>query len=292
MDELRAIFFGEVRPEASEDRALLRRAFDMAWSAHSGQFRKDGSLYITHPIAVATDVWNRYGDTELTAAALLHDVPEDCPSVPMGKIYADFGPTVGFLVDSVTKDRPAYENGPSFADKIEKLLWGGLKDVRCLLLKIADRDHNLFTLDRLGENKQIRMAFETQAIYQPLRNILAISPSGRLGVPFFMRRFEKYIQDNHLTEAKDIKNTLCSTFFQGFSYDTFQAVYGNSESINWKIEDKQVFARLITTKGFEEKVEILGLKEDSSGNFRCIFRYKAGNVFGVIKGMQISSYKK
>ena len=293
MDELRALFFGEVRPAAEADRALLRRAFDFAWAAHDGQARKDGSPYITHSIAVATDVWNRYGDAELAAAALLHDVPEDCPQVPMSKIYADFGQEVGFMVDSVTKDTDGFEGGPKFADKIEKLLWGGLQDVRCLLLKIADRDHNLQSINQLKENKQIRMAFETQAIYQPLREVLGVASSGRAAVAVFSERLASYVRENALPDAKGLKEFLCNTFFRGFDHDMFQAVYSNSASVNWKIEDRELFMRLVTLKDFDKNVNIISVKQDSAGHFHCIFKYRQGVVFpDSVEGASISSFRQ
>jgi hypothetical protein len=293
MDELRALFFGEVRPDSETDRALLRRAFDAAVAAHDGQLRKDGSPYIVHPVAVATDIWSRYGDVDLTAAALLHDVPEDCPDFPMAKIYADFGPVVGFLVDSVTKDTEGFEGGPLFSDKIEKLLWGGMKDVRCFLLKIADRDHNLQTIGNLKENKQIRMAFETQAIYQPLREILKVPLSGRGKVVEFSDRFATYVAANAIEDAKRLKESLCNTFFQGFDHDMFQAVYSNSSSVNWKIDDKDLYMRLIDTPEFDREVEVITIREDATGKFHCLFRYKKGKVFeGFGSQVAISSFRQ
>lgn len=294
MDDLRALFFGEVRPDQESERALLRRAFDFAARAHDGQLRKDGSPYFTHPVAVATDLWNRYGDAPLAAAGLLHDVPEDCPSVTMADVYREFGQDVGFMVDAVTKDAPAYLDGTAFADKIEKLLWGGMKDVRCLLLKIADRDHNLQTIGNLKENKQIRMAFETQAIYQPLRKIFGLDVGmGKAAVMEMRDRFSQHLQKNSVSDPSDLKTSLCNTFFRGFDHDTFQAVYSSSDSVNWKIEDKRMYARLVDLPEFDQKVDVLSVKEDETGRFWCLFRYRKGEVFEEVGPyLSISSFRQ
>ena len=153
----------------------ISRACDIALEAHEWQIRKyDESPFIWHPMAIALDVAKKYQDGELIVAALLHDVVEDCEDIHIEDVYKERWDGIWWIVESVT-DCPLYfseDKNTVYRDKIEKPLAGGMKDVRVLLLKIADRDHNLITLDGLKPHKQIRMTFETQAIYSPLRDIL------------------------------------------------------------------------------------------------------------------------
>jgi len=279
MDELRAIFFGEVRPAAESDRALLRRAFDLAAAAHEGVFRKTGDPYIVHPIGAARDVWGRYRDVPLTAAALLHDTVEDCPDVTMERLYADFGDEIGFLVDSVTENTFSYhrEPGVAYGDKIEKLLAGGLRDIRCLLLKIADRQHNLQTIEGLRENKQIRLAFETQAVYQPLKDILRLGDPGTVADKAAL--LTAFVASSGVDGPRGFKEQLVSTFFHGFDYETFDVAYRNTGNIVWNINDKAVYVRLLANPEFESKIEVISLQMFTDGEFCCSFRFRKGEVF-------------
>lgn len=278
MDELRAQFFGEVRPAAESDRVLLRRAFDLASAAHEGVFRKTGDPYIVHPIGVAQDTWARYRDVELSAAALLHDTVEDCPEVTMESVYADFGERVGFLVDSVTENQLFFHREPSvtFGDKIEKLFAGGLRDVRCLLLKLADRQHNLRTIEGLRENKQIRLAFETQAVYQPLKGILEIGTAGTVADK--ARLLAEFLAASGIAGPRELKQHLVNTFFHGFDYETFDVVYRNTGNIVWNINDKAIYRRLLENPEFERKIDVISLRMLMDGAFCCSFRFKGGEV--------------
>ena len=279
MDELRAQFFGEVRPAAEADRTLLRRAFDLSVASHEGVFRKTGDPYIVHPIGAAKDVWGRYRDVALTAAALLHDTVEDCPDVSMEDIYSKFGDEVGFLVDSVTENLDHYHRTPgeTYRDKIEKLLGGAVKDVRCLLLKIADRQHNLQTIEGLRENKQIRLAFETQAVYQPLKDILKIGLLG--GVEAKRELFSDFLSVSGVKGPRELKEYLVSTFFHGFDYETFDVAYRNTGNIVWNINDKAVYRRMLENPEFERKIDVISLQMLMDGAFCCSFRFKGGEVF-------------
>ncbi|NND85597.1 MAG: HD domain-containing protein, partial [Acidimicrobiia bacterium] len=156
-----------------DDSGAIRRAFEVARDAHGSQTRKTGEPYITHPIAVA-EVLAGYGmDVDTISAALLHDVVEDTP-VTLEEIRKEFGDEVAHLIDGVTKlDRVRFDSKEEQqAATIRKMVVAMARDVRVLLIKLADRLHNMRTLGALGPEKQQRIAAETLEVYAPLAHRL------------------------------------------------------------------------------------------------------------------------
>ena len=159
-------------PEASIDE--LERAFETAKSAHEGQLRKSGEEYITHPVAVAEILADIGLDLATIIAALLHDTVEDTKySLP--SLKKDFGAEVAGLVDGVTKlDKLTY--GPTAeAETLRKMVIAMSKDIRVLVIKLADRLHNARTWKYVSSDSAIRKARETLDIYAPLANRLGMS---------------------------------------------------------------------------------------------------------------------
>ncbi|MFT8395451.1 RelA/SpoT family protein [Propionibacterium sp.] len=156
------------------DLALIERAYRTAEHYHSGQARKSGDPYITHPLAVAT-ILAELGMTEPTlCAALLHDTVEDT-SYTIEQLKADFGETVSILVDGVTKlDKVQYGDSAK-AETIRKMVIAMSRDIRVLVIKLADRLHNMRTLGFLRPDKQNRIARETLEIYAPLAHRLGMN---------------------------------------------------------------------------------------------------------------------
>ena len=155
---------------SDEDKKLIRKAFDMAVDAHKEQRRKSGEPYIFHPIAVAKIVAQNIGlDATSIAAALLHDVVEDTP-ITIENIAEIFGDTIAKIVKGLTKISDlSRDTDVSFqAENFRKMLLTLNDDVRVILIKIADRLHNMQTMDAMPSYKQQKIASETLFIYAPL----------------------------------------------------------------------------------------------------------------------------
>ncbi|HEX3393279.1 MAG TPA: bifunctional (p)ppGpp synthetase/guanosine-3',5'-bis(diphosphate) 3'-pyrophosphohydrolase [Acidimicrobiales bacterium] len=161
-------------PRAST--ALIRRAYEVAAEAHEGQVRMSGDPYIVHPVAVASILADLGLDDATIAAALLHDAVEDT-AVTIEQVVADFGPEVATMVDGMTKlDRVRFENKEAQqAASMRKMLVAMAKDIRVLLIKLADRLHNMRTLAALPQEKQQRIAQETLDVYAPLAHRLGVA---------------------------------------------------------------------------------------------------------------------
>ena len=156
------------------DLALLERAYLTAEKYHASQTRKSGDPYITHPLAVAT-ILADIGMTEPTlVAALLHDTVEDTPYT-LDELRRDFGDEVAALVDGVTKlDKVKYGDSAQ-AETIRKMIVAMSRDIRVLVIKLADRLHNMRTLRYLKQEKQERIARETLEIFAPLAHRLGMN---------------------------------------------------------------------------------------------------------------------
>ncbi|GIF70222.1 GTP pyrophosphokinase [Asanoa ishikariensis] len=156
------------------DARLLQRAFDMAARWHSGQYRKSGDPYITHPLAVATILANLGMDTTTLVAALLHDTIEDT-DYTLESMRTDFGGEVALLVDGVTKLDKVKLGDAAKAETIRKMVVAMAKDPRVLVIKLADRLHNMRTLTFLPRPKQEQKAKETLEILAPLAHRLGMN---------------------------------------------------------------------------------------------------------------------
>ncbi|MFH0766881.1 MAG: bifunctional (p)ppGpp synthetase/guanosine-3',5'-bis(diphosphate) 3'-pyrophosphohydrolase [Bacillota bacterium] len=156
------------------DIKLIEKAYILARDKHEGQMRKSGEPYITHPIAVAKILAELKGGPATLIAALLHDTVEDT-SLTVKDVDIMFGSDISQLVDGVTKiGKLSFTTAASQADNHQKMLLAMAKDIRVVLIKIADRLHNVRTLDSMSPDKQYKIATETLEIYAPLAHRLGI----------------------------------------------------------------------------------------------------------------------
>ena len=159
----------------ADQKELIKKAFDLAYDAHSGQKRGSGEPYITHPVAVACKLAKIHLDHETIMAGLLHDVVEDTP-VTKEQITKLFGQTTANLVAGVTKLDKLQFNDYKEAQvaNIRKMVLAMVQDIRVILIKLADRTHNMQTLEGLRLDKRQRIARETLEIYAPIANRLGM----------------------------------------------------------------------------------------------------------------------
>ncbi|HQE63195.1 MAG TPA: HD domain-containing protein [bacterium] len=265
-------------PNLADDQTLLlEQAWNLAYHLHAGQKRKSGQPYFTHPLAVAEILAQRFSDPVLTAAALLHDTVEDCEDCLMGDIYQKFGPEVGFLVDAVTKHRESfYCRGQEFVDDIERLLWAGSQDVRCLLLKIVDRQHNLSTISNLASNRQVCMAFETQAILLPMKEILDYDREG-LTINEAAANWQHFLQKGHFSSLSAIKEELYKKQFVNLDSGMYNLIYDHANAIIWQVTDKSLFEKLIIDPQFNQTADVLLISSDGH-NFKAEFQFREGYI--------------
>ncbi|MEB8329612.1 RelA/SpoT family protein [Flavobacteriaceae bacterium KMM 6897] len=220
-----------------EDKKLIRSAFDVAVDAHKEQRRKSGEAYIFHPIAVAKIVASEIGlDAVSIASALLHDVVEDT-TYTLADIERMFGDTVARIVDGLTKIAHLKKdmNISQQAENFRKMLLTLNDDIRVIIIKIADRYHNMLTMDSMPEDKQVKIASETLYIYAPLAH--------RIGLYNIKTELEdlslKYTEPEVYT---DILGKIEETKEEQVAYiDAFSGVISNSldkEGLNYLIKGR------------------------------------------------------
>lgn len=153
---------------------MLKLAFEFANNAHEGQTRASGEPYIMHPLSVATKLAEIKLDMSTIIAGLLHDVPEDTNRT-LAEIEKNFGVEIATLVEGITKlGKIKYRGFERYAENLRKMFVAMSSDIRVILIKFADRKHNLKTLDFLPPEKRIRIAKETLEIYAPIADRLGM----------------------------------------------------------------------------------------------------------------------
>ncbi len=167
------------RTLTNDDKKLIRKAFEVALDGHKNQRRKSGEAYIFHPLAVAKIVAEEIGlDATSIAAALLHDVVEDCEDYSITDIEQLFGETVAKIVNGLTKisslSKEQDMDVSLQAENFRKMLLTLNDDVRVIIIKIADRLHNMQTMDAMRADKQVKIASETLYIYAPLAHRIGL----------------------------------------------------------------------------------------------------------------------
>ena len=190
---------GDNLTSCSLETGLICRAFEFAYKLHKGQYRKSGEPYICHPVAVAGLLKDLGGDSTMIAAGFLHDIVEDT-DVNIEEIEEKFGSEVTLLVEGVTKlSKFNFSSKTELqAENFRRMFLAMAKDIRVIIVKLADRLHNMRTLQHLPPHKQLNKALETREIFAPLANRLGI---GRIKWELEDLSF-KYIEPNAYREIQ------------------------------------------------------------------------------------------
>ena len=203
MDELINMCAAKYSPEEME---MLKKAIDFASEAHKGQLRESGEPYIMHPIAVAKMLFEMSMDENTVIAGLLHDTVEDNPNITVDIIRSEFGDDVANMVDGVTKLTKSGNAGllskeDRQAENLRKMFMAIANDVRVVIIKLADRLHNMRTLEYCDGEKRIRKAHETLEVYAPLAHRFGM---GAIKCELEDLSFEYLYPE----EAKKLKNAI------------------------------------------------------------------------------------
>jgi guanosine-3',5'-bis(diphosphate) 3'-pyrophosphohydrolase len=240
------------------------RAYEMAASAHTGQVRRSGDPYIQHPLAVATIVADLGLDDVTVAAALLHDAVEDT-GVTVDDIVREFGADVAEIVDGVTKlDRVRFESKEAQqAATMRKMLVAMAKDVRVLLIKLADRLHNMRTIAAMPAFKQRRTAQETLDIYAPLAHRLGMQEMKQQleDLAFAALHPKRYSEIDHMVSMRSPERDLYLTQVVELVRLRLAELKINADVAGrpkhlWSIYEKMV----VKGKEFDEIFDLVGIR--------------------------------
>jgi GTP pyrophosphokinase len=224
-----------------DDSRLVREAYNYAARAHQGQQRLSGEEYVTHPLAVAAILTDLQLDAVTVAAGLLHDVVEDT-SRTLEDIESVFGPEIAMLVDGVTKlGRLEYSSKmEQQVENLRKMFMAMAKDIRVILIKLADRLHNMRTLTHHSRQKQREIAQETLDIFAPLAH--------RLGI----FRLKSELEDLSLRYLEP------------------ECYYDLSRSISMKRSEREAYINQVI-EIMRERLDELGIKADISGRAKHFY---------------------
>ena len=228
---------------SKEDKKLIRSAFDVAVDAHKHQRRKSGEAYIFHPIAVAKIVASEIGlDATSIAAALLHDVVEDT-KYTFTDIEQLFGETVARIVQGLTKiSKMPYEGDVSLqAENFRKMLLTLNEDIRVIIIKIADRLHNMQTMDAMPGYKQEKIASETLYIYAPMAHRIGLYKIKSELEDLSLKYTEREIYDDILSKIKDSKEEQ-DAYIKAFSKTIEDSLTAENLSYEIKGRPKSIYS--------------------------------------------------
>ncbi len=248
--------------QEGSDTSVVERAFEVAERAHKGQLRKSGDPYITHPVAVAEILLDFGLDANSIAAALLHDTVEDT-SYSQESLRKDFGPEVASLVDGVTKlDRLTY--GPTAeAETVRKMVVAMAKDIRVLVIKLADRLHNARTWQYVEPESAERKAKETLDIYAPLAHRLGMNAvkweledlSFKYIEPKKFEEIERLVQERNPSRAK-LTNEVITLVEQDLASESIAAKVTGRHKHLYSVYQKMV----IRGREFNDIYDLVGIR--------------------------------
>jgi GTP pyrophosphokinase len=229
---------------SNKDKKMIRQAFDIALDAHKTQRRKSGEAYIFHPLAVAKIVAYEIGmDATSIAAALLHDVVEDSDDYSINDIQQMFGETVARIVDGLTKiSATSKKTDISLqAENFKKMLLTLNEDVRVIIIKIADRLHNMQTMGSMRPDKQEKIASETLYIYAPLAHRIGLYNIKTELEDLGMKYTESEVYNDILSKLEDTKEEQ-DTYIKDFSQILKKKIDNANIAYDIKGRPKSIFS--------------------------------------------------
>lgn len=259
------------RPESIE---LIQKAYDFAYEHHKGQFRKSGEPYVIHVIQVANTLALMHCGPKTIAAGLLHDTVEDCQGVTTDTITELFGQEIATLVDAVTKigaikfkDEEEY-----LASNHRKLFIAMAKDIRVILIKLADRLHNMRTLQYMRPEKQKKIARETLSVYAPIAHRLGISEikNELEDLSFKYLDYKKYEEIKDLVKQRESdRNEQVHEMISDIEsimqeYNIQYRIFGRSKHFY------SIYKKMVTkNKRFEEILDLLAIRIVTDSVVHC-----------------------
>ena len=264
----------------SEDVSLIRKAWEFCVQHHEGQMRASGEPYIVHPLEVAEVLAEMKMDATAIAAGLLHDAVEDTPATN-AEIEAEFGDQVAHIVEGVTKiDKIQFANREDRqAENVRKMLLAMVSDVRVVLIKLADRLHNMRTLEHLKPDRQEAIARETQDIYAPLAHRLGMGKvRGELEDLAF--RYTDPVSYEKVAAAVEARRMEGEQFLRGVEDTLVEQLRENNieARVEWRIKRLySIFQKIERSKvSFEQVYDLLALRVITQDVASCYA------VFGLI----------
>jgi GTP diphosphokinase / guanosine-3',5'-bis(diphosphate) 3'-diphosphatase len=264
----------------TEDVSLIRKAWEFCVQHHKGQMRASGEPYIIHPLEVAEVLAEMKLDATAIAAALLHDAVEDTPATNQ-EIEAGFGDQVAHIVEGVTKiDKIQFANREDRqAENVRKMLLAMVTDIRVVLIKLADRLHNMRTLEHLKPERQEAIARETLDIYAPLAHRLGMGKvRGELEDLAF--RYTDPVSYEQLAEAVEARRVDGEQFLRGVEDALVEQLRENNVQarVEWRIKRLfSIYQKLQRTKSnFEQVYDLLAVRVITQDVASCYA------VFGLI----------
>ena len=250
--------------KTAADRKVITKAFNFAADAHRGMRRKSGEPYIYHPLAVASIVHSEIGlGVKSITAALLHDVVEDT-DISLEEIENAFGPKIASIIDGLTKISGVFDNKSSLqAENFRKMLITLSDDVRVILIKLADRLHNMRTLESMPRHKQIKIAGETIYLFAPLAHRLGLySIKSEMEDLSLKYRYPKVYEDisGKIKDNEDIRIQLINKF----SFPIIDKLDKNGIKFNISGRTKSIYSiwnkMQIKRVSFEEIYDLLAIR--------------------------------
>ncbi len=253
--------FREHHPRSGTD--LVVRAYRRAAEAHEGQQRKSGDPYISHPVAVARVTADLGLDDTTIAAALLHDAVEDT-KVALAELEEEFGPDVAAIVDGVTKlERLEFESREAQqAATMRKMLVAMADDLRVLMVKLADRLHNMRTLAAMPTEKQQRIAQETLDIYAPLAHRLGVQEVKQQleDLAFAALHPKRFAEIDHLVDARAPERDLYLTQVEGEVTERLAEVRVKADVTGRPKHLWSIYEKMVRGRPFDDILDLVGIR--------------------------------